>query len=98
MRKSYWIRNTKGEPSASLTLIMVAFTLVMLHMMLSIFVKPFGLEISPFSATDAMVILTPLLGLYWGRRSTDVKETEVHLKHNSKKPVAPSEEPTDGAD
>jgi hypothetical protein len=99
MKKTYWLKNTKGEPSASLTLIVVAFTLIMLHMALSIFVKPFGLDINPFDAGEAMMILTPLLGLYWGRRNTDVKETEIQLKHNGKNgKKAKSEEPTDESD
>jgi len=77
-----WIRNTKGEKSASLTLVVVAFTAIMLHMILSIFVNPFGIVITPFKAAEAMLVLTPLLGLYWGRRNTDTKEKEIELKHN----------------
>ena len=77
-----WIKNTKGEKSASLTLVVVAFTVIMLHMTISIFVNPFGLTIHPFNASEAMLVLAPLLGLYFGRRHTDVKEQEVQLKHS----------------
>jgi hypothetical protein len=70
---THWIKNTKGEPSASLTLVIVAFTVVMLWMVASIFITPW-VAIMPFNASEAMLVLTPLLGLYWGRRRTDVDE------------------------
>ena len=71
---NFWIKNTKGEKSASLTLAVVAFVVVMLWMVLSIFTIP-GILIAPFDASEAMMVLTPLLGLYWGRRNTDVKDS-----------------------
>ena len=76
--KLFWIRNTSGEPSASLTLIVIAFSIIMLHMLASIFVNPFGIAIAPFDAAAAMLVLTPLLGLYFGRRYTASKEKENH--------------------
>ena len=72
-----WFTNTKGEKSVSLTLVLITFTVVILWMILSIFVNPFGLTIMPFDASEAMIVLTPMLGLYWGRRNTDAK-TVVH--------------------
>lgn len=75
-----WLKNTKGEPSASLTLIVVAFSIIMLHMLASIFVNPFGIVITSFDAAESMMVLTPLLMLYFGRRHTDVKEKETQLK------------------
>lgn len=78
---NFWIKNTKGEKSASLTLVVVAFSVIMLHMIASIFVNPFGIAITPFQAAEAMLVLTPLLGLYWGRRNTDVKEREVDSRN-----------------
>jgi len=60
---------------------MVTFSVIILHMVASIFVNPFGIAIVPFEAAEAMIILGPLLGLYWGRRNTDVKDKEVALKH-----------------
>ena len=67
---SYWIKNTEGKPSASLTLVMVAFTIVMLWMTLSIFVNPFGIATVQFNASEAMIVLSPLLATYFGRRYT----------------------------
>lgn len=78
---NFWIKNTKGERSASLTLVITAFVVIMLHMVISIFVNPFGIAIAPFQASEAMIVLGPLLGLYWGRRNTDVKDKEIQLKH-----------------
>lgn len=89
---SHWIKNTQGKPSASLTFVTVTFAIVMLHMLVSIFVNPFGLAINPFNASEAMIVLSPLLALYFGRRHTDLKETEVQLKHNTNKSVTTSEE------
>lgn len=68
-----WIKNTKGEKSASLTFAVIAFVVVMFWMVAAIFVNPFGITVMPFDASEAMMVLMPLLGLYWGRRNTDVK-------------------------
>ena len=78
---NFWIKNTNNEKSASLTLVIVTFSVIMLHMVASIFVNPFGIAIAPFKAAEAMMVLGPLLGLYWGRRNTDVKDKEIDLKH-----------------
>lgn len=67
----YWVKNTKNEPSASLTFLFVAFIVVMVWMTLSIFVNPFGIQTKPFDASEAMIVLTPLLATYFGRRYTD---------------------------
>lgn len=80
---NFWIKNTRNEKSASLTLVVIAFSVIMLHMLLSVFVSPFGIAITPFQAAESMLVLTPLLGLYWGRRNTDVKEKEVELQHSN---------------
>lgn len=83
-----WIKNTRGEPSASLTFVSVAFLVIVAHMILSIFVNPFGLAIVPFNASEAMMVLSPLLATYWGRRKTDVDErTTTTSSKKSKTPV-----------
>lgn len=79
----YWVKNTKGEKSASLTMVIVAFIAIMFWMVLSVFVKPFGLEVMPFDASGAMMVLSPLLGLYWGRRNTDVQEAKTLSSNDS---------------
>ena len=73
---NFWIKNTNNQRSASLTLIMIAFTVIMFWMVLSIFINPFGIHVTPFNASDAMIVLSPLLALYFGRRHTDSKLTK----------------------
>lgn len=74
-----WIKNTKGEKSASLTLVISVFVIILFWMVASIFISPFGITVLPFNAAEAMMVLTPLLGLYWGRRNTDVKSDKPPL-------------------
>jgi hypothetical protein len=78
-----WIKNTRGEPSASLTFVSVAFAVIVVHMILSMFVNPFGIAIVPFNASEAMMVLSPLLATYWGRRKTDVDEKVVNSKNKT---------------
>lgn len=63
-----WIKNTSGEPSASFTMMIIAFAAVTLWLVLSIVDKVGPFAIRPFSGTDAMAYLSPLCALYWGRR------------------------------
>lgn len=64
-----WIKNTSGQPSASLTLSVVAFCLTALWYLLGgILELP---RVRAFDAGDAMAFLGPLLALYWGRRHSD---------------------------
>jgi len=88
---SYWIKNTKGEPSASLTLVMVSFTVIILWMTLSIFVNPFGIQTVPFNATEAMIVLSPLLATYFGRRYTE-QQQELPQNKSKNKDINNSEE------
>ena len=86
---NFWIKNTRGEPSASLTFTTIAFAVIVCHMILSIFVNPFGLAIAPFDASEAMMVLTPLLANYWGRRKTDADQENHKLTLSSKSAKAP---------
>lgn len=65
-----WIKNTSGQKSASLTFVTVAFIVVTLWLVVSIFSKIGHVEIRPFDAGTAMGYFTPLLALYFGRRWT----------------------------
>lgn len=68
-------KNTAGKPSASFTMVVIAFGVVTLWLMLSIASKIGNLEIRPFAATDAMAYLSPILLLYYGRRQTMGEES-----------------------
>ncbi len=83
-----WIKNKSGEQSSTLTFVTVAFSITMIHMVLSIFVNPFGIQITPFNASESMIILSPLLATYWGRRHTESSEKKEEIKTKNKtKPV-----------
>jgi hypothetical protein len=69
-----WLKNSKGEPSASLTFVSIAFFVIMLWLTLSIFSKIGHIQIREFSGSEAMSILGPLLATYFGRRFTDSKQ------------------------
>ena len=88
MKKTYWIRTADtGKPSSTLTLVIVTWAVVMLWLVASIFAPMFGLSILTFNASEAMLVLSPILLNYYGRRHTDAKADEAQLKH-SKKEVA----------
>jgi drug/metabolite transporter (DMT)-like permease len=70
-----WLKNTSGQASASLTFATIGFCVVTLWLLVSIVAKLGHTEIRPFSGSEAMAYLTPLLALYFGRRWTDVKST-----------------------
>lgn len=54
-------------------MMVVAFTILMLWMLLSIVEEIAGIPIRDFSGTTAMEVLSPLLALYFSRRWTDAK-------------------------
>ena len=62
------LKDTSGNPSASHTLAIIAFSVVTLWLVLSIFENIGPIHIRAFSGADAMAYLSPCLMLYWGRR------------------------------
>jgi hypothetical protein len=70
---SLWIKDTSGKPSSSLTFATSGFIIVAVWLVLSIFAKIGKIDIRPFSGSDAMLFLTPILALYFSRRYTDTK-------------------------
>lgn len=71
-----FLKNTAGEPSASLTMTIVGFVLVTAWLLFWVTGTAFGLTVPAFDATSAMAYLTPLLGLYFGRRYTAVVDAK----------------------
>ena len=71
MSHGLWLKNTQGQPSASLTMAFIGFLIVTLWLLISIFSKIGKIEIREFDASQAMQYLLPLLCLYGGRRYTD---------------------------
>lgn len=74
-----WINSSKGTPSASLTLALVAFITVTGWLVTWVVGASVGLPVPAFDAGVAMSYLTPCLGLYWGRRHTDKREETKQL-------------------
>ncbi len=70
-----WVKNTSGQKSASLTFVVVGFTVVTLWLLVLIVSKIGHFEIRQFDSGTAMGYLTPLLALYFGRRWTNEKNT-----------------------
>lgn len=68
----FWLKNTAGQKSASLTFVTIAFLVVTLWLLVSIINIT---HIRPFDAGAAMQYLVPLLMLYFGRRYSDSKTT-----------------------
>ena len=65
-----WIKNSKNEPSASLTMSLIAFIAVTVWLVTWLIATPFGAPVPTFDAATAMAYLTPVLTLYFGRRWT----------------------------
>jgi hypothetical protein len=65
-----WIKNTQGEPSASLTMSVISFVVVTLWLLAWLVATPFGVPVPSFDAATAMAYLSPILALYFGRRWT----------------------------
>ena len=77
-----WMKNTGGKKSVTLTMLLVAFVPIVGHMALAIFVKPFGIEVTPFDGANAMMLLAPLLAAYSARRHTESNE-DIEMKKMS---------------
>lgn len=69
----FWIKNSKGESSASLTFVTIAFLVTTLSFVASMFVKIGPVELRAFDSAACAAFLGPLLTLYAFRRYTDKK-------------------------
>ena len=69
----YWVKDTKGEGSVTVTLVFVAFWVTTLAFVLSIFEKIGPVQIRQFDVAACSSYLIPLLTLYFGRKFTEAK-------------------------
>ena len=69
----FLLKDTNGKHSASYTMMIATFLVVLLWLLLSIFAKLGHIEIRAFSGAEAMQMLSHLYFLYFGRRYTDTK-------------------------
>ena len=65
------LKQSDGRPSASFTMMIIAFAVVTLWLLVSIVEEAFGLQIREFSGAEAMSYFTPIATLYFSRRWTD---------------------------
>lgn len=79
----FWVRDAQGFPSVTVTLVTVAFWVTAIAYVLSIFQKIGPVEIRQFDVAACGVFLTPLLGLYFGRKFTDRKYSSDQTVVNS---------------
>lgn len=68
-----WIRDTKGFPSISVTLLMVAFTVTTLAYIGSVFASIGPVTFRSFDVSACATYFVPIMAHYWGRKYTDSK-------------------------
>lgn len=72
----FWIKNTQGEASATITFLTVAFIVTTASYVLSMFENIGTVSLRPFDSAACSAYLIPLLTAYLGRRWTDAKFSE----------------------
>jgi hypothetical protein len=76
-------KQSDGRPSASFTMMIIAFTVVTLWLLISIVEVAFGIQIREFSGAEAMSYLTPICALYFGRRQVTDKINSTSTEASS---------------
>lgn len=69
----YWIKDSKGNGSVTVTLIFVSFWVTTLAYILSIFEKLGPLQVRSFDVAACSAYFIPICTLYFGRKWTDSK-------------------------
>ena len=78
------LKQSDGRPSASFTMMIIAFTVVTLWLFVSIVEEAFGIQIREFSGAEAMSYFTPIATLYFSRRWTDRNNTAAETAGEEK--------------
>lgn len=74
-----WIKDSSGSPSASVTLLFVAFAVMTVSVLLSLFESIGPLQLRPISESLLATYFTPIIALYGGRRWTSAKYGSTEL-------------------
>ena len=77
------LKQSDGRPSASFTMMVIAFSVVTLWLLVSIVEEAFGIQIRQFSGSEAMSYFTPIATLYFSRRWTDRNNTTNNNEEKS---------------
>ena len=67
----YWIKDTRGFGSVTVTLVFISFWVTTLSYLMSIVDKIGPVSIRPFDVAACASYFIPILTLYFGRRWTD---------------------------
>lgn len=79
----FWIKNSKGVSSASVTLLLIAFVVTTFAYIVSMFENIGPFSIRPFDIGACSTYFIPILTLYFGRRLTDIKFLESKDKEET---------------
>lgn len=66
-----WIKDSKGEKSVTLTVVVSTLTVALGKLLMSGMVIK-GIQFGSFSGTDFAAVVTPVFALYWGRRNANI--------------------------
>ena len=69
----FWIKNSSGQASLSVTFLTVSFLVTTAAYVVSMFERVGPLQLRPFDVGATSTYFIPLLTLYFGRRWTDAK-------------------------
>ena len=69
----YWIKDTKGQGSVTVTLVFVSFWVTTFAFIASIFQKIGDIQFRSFDSAACAAYLGPILAVYFGRRWTEAK-------------------------
>ena len=75
----FWIKDSNGNASASLTFATIAFFVTTMSFIVSILQKVGKVEFRVFDSTACAAYMTPLLALYFSRRFTDSKYGSTNI-------------------
>lgn len=78
-------KQSDGRPSASFTMMIIAFTVVTVWLFVSIVEQAWGFHIREFSGAEAMSYFTPIATLYFSRRWTDRNASSASSENSGEK-------------
>lgn len=70
-----WIKDSQGEKSVTLTVVMATLSVALGKLLLSGMVIK-GISFGAFGGADFATVVTPVFALYWGRRNVMIGKGE----------------------
>lgn len=75
----FYVRDTRGYPSLSVTLVVVSFAVTTVAYVLSIFDHIGTIAIRPFDVAACSTYMIPCIAHYWARKQTDASATTAQV-------------------